>query len=139
MAAGLLDGPAASVRRVIRLLRANPRRSGICSAQFDFDGQNRYSDQYYEQATGRGIIGWRGPLVRTEEGKSPGLLATLGDKDELGGYVKIEDRLRNTWIKRRGSTRPETPRKQPAGRFACGRSRYPDASGRLSPLFDWQQ
>src|ERR1022692_716768 len=31
--------------------------------------QNRYSGQYYEQATGRGIIAWRGQVVRTEEGK----------------------------------------------------------------------
>jgi hypothetical protein len=30
-------------------------------------------------------------VVRTEEGKSPRLLATLGDRDELGGYVKIGD------------------------------------------------
>jgi hypothetical protein len=63
----------------------------MLGAQFDFDGQNRYSGQYYEQATGRGIIAWRGQVVRTEEGKSPRLLATLGDRDELGGYVKIGD------------------------------------------------
>ena len=63
----------------------------MLGAQFDFDGQNRYSGQYYEQATGRGIIAWRGQVVRTEEGKAPRLLATLGDKDELGGYVKVED------------------------------------------------
>ena len=63
----------------------------MLGAQFDFDGQNRYTGQYYEQATGRGIIAWRGQVVRTEEGKSPRLMATLGDKDELGGYVKIDD------------------------------------------------
>lgn len=60
-------------------------------AQFDFDGRNAYSGQYYEQATGRGIIAWRGEVVRTEQGKKPRLLATLGDRDELGGYVKIDD------------------------------------------------
>jgi hypothetical protein len=63
----------------------------MLGAQFDFDGQNRFTGQYYEQATGRGIIAWRGQMVRTEEGKSPRLLATLGDRDELGGYVKIDD------------------------------------------------
>jgi hypothetical protein len=71
--------------------QAGQAKWNMLGAQFDFDGQNRYSGQYYEQATGRGIIAWRGQVVRTEEGKSPRLLATLGDKDELGGYVKVED------------------------------------------------
>jgi len=63
----------------------------MSGAQFDFDGRNAYSGQYYEQATGRGIIAWRGQVVRTEQGKKPRLLATLGDRDELGGNVKIEN------------------------------------------------
>jgi hypothetical protein len=71
--------------------RESQAKWDMLGAQFDFDGQNRYTGQYYEQATGRGIIAWRGQVVRTEEGKSPRLLATLGDKDELGGYVKVDD------------------------------------------------
>lgn len=71
--------------------RQSQAKWDMLGAQFDFDGQNHYSGQYYEQATGRGIIAWRGQVVRTEEGKPPRLLATLGDKDELGGYVKVED------------------------------------------------
>ncbi len=71
--------------------RESQAKWDMLGAQFDFDGQNRYSGQYYEQATGRGIIAWRGQVVRTEEGKAPRLLATLGDKDELGGYVKVDD------------------------------------------------
>ncbi len=63
----------------------------MLGAQFDFDGKNQYTGQYYEQATGRGIIAWRGQLVRTEEGKKPRLLATLGDPLALGGYIKIDD------------------------------------------------
>ena len=63
----------------------------MSGAQFDFDGRNTYSGQYYEQATGRGIIAWRGQVVRTQQGKTPQLLATLGDRDELGGYVKVEN------------------------------------------------
>ena len=59
--------------------------------QSDFDGTNRYSGQYYEGGTTRGIVAWRGQMVRAEEGKKPRLLAMLGDKDELGGYVKIND------------------------------------------------
>src|SRR4029077_6193348 len=59
--------------------------------QADFDGTNRYSGQYYEGGTTRGIVAWRGQVVRAEEGKKPRLLAMLGDKDELSGYVKIND------------------------------------------------
>jgi len=71
--------------------RESQAKWDMLGAQFDFDGTNRYTGQYYEQATGRGIVAWRGQVVRTEDGKSPRLLATLGDKDELGGYVKVED------------------------------------------------
>src|SRR5215831_6262991 len=59
--------------------------------QFDFDGRNRYTGQFYEQATGRGIIAWRGQVVRTEQGKHPRLLGSLGDRNELAGYVHIDD------------------------------------------------
>jgi hypothetical protein len=70
---------------------ASQAKWDMSGAQFDFDGRNAYSGQYYEQATGRGIIAWRGQAVRTQQGKKPQLLATLGDRDELGGYVKIEN------------------------------------------------
>ena len=59
--------------------------------QFDFDGRNMYTGQFYEQATGRGIIAWRGQMVQTQQGKNPRLVANLGDRDELGGYVKIDN------------------------------------------------
>jgi hypothetical protein len=58
--------------------------------QFDFDGRNRYTGQFYEQATGRGIIAWRGQVVRTEEKKRPRLLATLGGRDELARYIHAD-------------------------------------------------
>lgn len=70
---------------------ASQAKWNMSGAQFDFDGRNAYSGQFYEQATGRGIIAWRGQVVRTEQGKKPRLLATLGDRDELGGYVKIDN------------------------------------------------
>lgn len=70
---------------------ASQAKWDMLGAQFDFDGKNQYTGQYYEQATGRGIIAWRGQLVRTEEDKKPRLLATLGDRQELGGYIKIDD------------------------------------------------
>jgi hypothetical protein len=59
--------------------------------QADFDGSNRFTGQYYEGGTQRGIVAWRGQVVRAEEGKKPRLLGNLGNRDELGGYVKIND------------------------------------------------
>jgi Domain of Unknown Function (DUF1080) len=59
--------------------------------QADFDGTNRFTGQYYEGGTTRGIVAWRGQVVRAEEGKKPRLLGTIGDRDELGGHVKIND------------------------------------------------
>jgi len=59
--------------------------------QFDFDFANRYTGQLYEQATPRGIIAWRGQVVRAEQGKHPRLLSTLGDPDELKTFIKTGD------------------------------------------------
>ena len=70
---------------------ASQAKWDMLGAQFDFDGRNNYTGQYYEQATGRGIIAWRGQVVLTEEGKKPRLLATLGDPDALAGHVHIEN------------------------------------------------
>ena len=41
--------------------------------QYDFDAGNRYTGQFYEQSTGRGIVAWKGQVVRTEKGKNPRL------------------------------------------------------------------
>ena len=59
--------------------------------QADFDFANRYSGQLYEQGTPRGIIAWRGQVVRAEQGKKPRLLSTLGDGDQLKEYIKTGD------------------------------------------------
>jgi hypothetical protein len=70
--------------------KASQAKWDMLGAQFDFDGRNQYTGQYYEQATGRGIIAWRGQVVHTEEGKKPRLVATLGDPKGLGGYVNVD-------------------------------------------------
>ena len=57
-------------------------------AQYDFDAANRYTGQFYEQSTGRGIVAWKGQAVRTEEGKSPRLIATLGEAAVIDSYYK---------------------------------------------------
>jgi hypothetical protein len=70
---------------------ASEAQWNMAGAQYDFDAGNRYTGQFYEQATGRGIVAWRGDVVRTQEGKKPVLLASLGDPNELGGYYKINN------------------------------------------------
>lgn len=59
--------------------------------QADFDFSNRFSGQLYEQGTKRGIIAWRGQVVRTEQGKKPRLLSMLGDPDMLKTFIKEND------------------------------------------------
>jgi len=59
--------------------------------QADFDYANRYSGQLYEQGTPRGIIAWRGQVVRAEQGRSMRLLSTLGDSDSLKAFIKVGD------------------------------------------------
>jgi hypothetical protein len=58
--------------------------------QFDFNFADTYPGQVVDGG-GRGIIAFRGQVVRTEQGKNPRLIATLGDRQELGGYFKIDD------------------------------------------------
>jgi hypothetical protein len=68
--------------------RALEAKWNMAGAQYDFDAANRYPGQFYEQATGRGIIAFKGQVVRTEEGKNPRLLATLGDSATIDSYYK---------------------------------------------------
>jgi hypothetical protein len=60
-------------------------------AQYDFDAGNRFTGQFYEQSTGRGIIAWKGQVVRTEQGKNKRLLATLGEPAVIDSYYKPND------------------------------------------------
>ena len=56
--------------------------------QYDFDAGNRYTGQFYEQSTGRGIVAWKGQVVRTENGKNPRLIASLGEPAVIDSYYK---------------------------------------------------
>ncbi|HTM26018.1 MAG TPA: DUF1080 domain-containing protein [Vicinamibacterales bacterium] len=60
-------------------------------AQYDFDAGNRYTGQFYEQGTGRGIVAWKGQVVQTAEGKNPRLLATLGEPAVVDAYYRPND------------------------------------------------
>jgi Domain of Unknown Function (DUF1080) len=56
--------------------------------QADFDYNNRYTGQFYEQDSDRGIIAWRAQMVATESGKKPRLIASLGNPDDLKAFIK---------------------------------------------------
>ncbi len=69
-------------------LRQKNARWNMKGYQADMDARNRYSGQIYEQDSPRGIIAWRGQVVETAKGKNPRLIATLGNADDLAGFVK---------------------------------------------------
>lgn len=71
--------------------RKTEEQWNMWGAQYDFDAGNRYTGQYYEQNTGRTIIAWKGQIVRTETGRSPRLLATIGDKMIVDSIYKPDD------------------------------------------------
>lgn len=50
-----------------------------------------YTGQVYSENTALGIQAWRGQLTESEPGKSQRLLGEMGNREELGGYVKIND------------------------------------------------
>ncbi len=59
--------------------RASQLKWDMGGPQYDFDNNNQYPGQLYEQATGRGIIAWKGEVVETLEGGRKQLLSSLGD------------------------------------------------------------
>ncbi len=66
-----------------------PDRWSLSGYQFDFKFPNNFTGQVVDGGRGnRGIVSFRGQMVRTEQGKNPRLLATLGTTDELGAYFK---------------------------------------------------
>jgi len=50
-----------------------------------------YTGQFYSENTPLGILAWRGEAVTTGKDLPPTLIGTVGDRDALGGYVKIND------------------------------------------------
>lgn len=47
-----------------------------------------YTGQLYSQNTGRGILAWRGQVVNSLPGKTPRLVGNIGNRTELGHFVK---------------------------------------------------
>lgn len=50
-----------------------------------------YTGQFYSENTPLGIVAWRGEVVNAKPGAELQLVGSVGDRDELGGYVKIND------------------------------------------------
>ena len=73
----------------------NPQNAkwNLVAYQLDFNNPGNYDGQFVDAggAGSRGIAAYRGQMVRSEEGKKPRLLSTLGTLDELGAYIKHED------------------------------------------------
>lgn len=59
--------------------------------QYDFNFINSYNANLAEAGQSRGVIAFRGQMVRTEAGKRPRLLSQLGTFDGLGGHYRIND------------------------------------------------
>jgi hypothetical protein len=60
--------------------------------QFDFNYPGPFDGQLAEAGTGaRGIIAYRGQIVRAEEGKRPRIISQIGSMEALGGYFKNND------------------------------------------------
>jgi hypothetical protein len=62
----------------------------MAGPQFDFDAANRYSGQYYEQSSMRGIAAPPGQIVLAEPGARK-VLATIADKAALDSWSKKDD------------------------------------------------
>jgi hypothetical protein len=56
--------------------------SPICSS---------FSGQFYSENTPLGILAWRGQVVNSSAGSKPRLVANIGDRNALGGYVRTND------------------------------------------------
>jgi hypothetical protein len=62
----------------------------------------QYSGQLYSQNTSLGIVAWRGQVVQSEEGRLPRLVGTIGDRAQLGAFVKDGEWNQYTIIARGG-------------------------------------
>lgn len=62
----------------------------MAGPQFDFDAGNRYSGQYYEQLSSRGIAASPGSIVLAEPGQRR-ILSTIADKATLDSWFKKDD------------------------------------------------
>ncbi len=53
--------------------------------------ESEWTGQFYSENTTLGILAWRGQVVESAPGSHPKLLGNIGNRDALGGYVKVND------------------------------------------------
>ena len=51
----------------------------------------QYTGQFYSENTMLGIIAWRGEVVNSAPHSAPELIGRIGDRNAVGGFVKIND------------------------------------------------
>lgn len=83
------------------------RRWVMIGPQADFwypmnERAKQYSGQLYSQNTSLGIIAWRGQVVQMEPGKFQRLVGNIGDRAQLGTFVKDGEWNQYTIIARGG-------------------------------------
>lgn len=54
-------------------------------------GTAEWTGQFYSENTPLGILAWRGQVVESAAQDYPKLLGNIGDRNALGGYVKVND------------------------------------------------
>ena len=62
----------------------------------------QYSGQLYSQNTSHGIIAWRGQAVQSEPERFPRIVGNIGDRTQLGAYVRDGEWNQYTIIARGG-------------------------------------
>jgi hypothetical protein len=80
--------PAPSIAQANRDVEAKYDMGG---PQYDFDNTDRFVGQFYEQASGRGIIAFPGQVVMTNPGVPKALLATIADQPTLQSWFHKDD------------------------------------------------
>ena len=58
--------------------------------QFDIDGPGQWTGQNYDEL-GRGFLALRGQVTKATGGKKAKLIGTVGDREDLFGYIHPED------------------------------------------------
>jgi hypothetical protein len=81
-----------------------------------------YTGQWYSENTMQGILAYRGQVTEALPGQTNRLVANIGDKQALGGYVNVNEW--NDYSRFRGSTSCYPPTNHPAHRILghAGRS-----------------
>jgi hypothetical protein len=50
-----------------------------------------WTGQFYSENTSLGILAWRGQVVESGAQSHPKLVGSIGDRNALGGYIKVND------------------------------------------------